>query len=876
MFILFSCFLVFVHTAYSNYYYYAADLGETQGITSQNVYSVNLLSGEKRMVLTCVNIPIVLSDMSKIVFKSISDAKICVYDTQNETVDTLAYLGKCDRLINASLIAKQYIYIWCVKQGAGWYNKEKKIRNQTKILIDKDFYSIVDSTAHHTVNRNNVFSKDGKVNYFLTWNTDGLSFRCQDTNSGEVTNNTITIEKINNKKIETEPWVKDKRNGFIFFEFLTKSENLAHEIVYVPENHELVNYIITSPISMPPVGTDLTESGDMVFQDFKQGQIYILEKGTTKLKQRLKVTPAYEDACGKQQSRTVILFDHLYYFPEDPKKSDASIFDNIGHADLTKIQSDASLAQMLIDDVDDCHQKGWITDQTAADKYKTYFTNIQNYIQQENMAASRTSLKTVLQSLEQDSGSVMTSEAYYLLSYNAERLLERLPEIQESGFSVQLLNSQNQPLTGGTLKYYEGGWKEAVNNGDGTFRVEAEQETVKLRMTYAHASVDMTDVPVNGGPVTFQTVPVQVELRDSQNQRMDEGFMKYYSGGWRTFGTTSGGIAVKELLPNSYKFRMTHAFASNDLTQDVGDNETVVFQTVPVQVELRDSQNQFMDEGTVKYYSGGWRTFGTTSGGIAVKELLPKSYKFRLTYAHASNDLTQDVDDNETVVFQTVPVQVELRDSQNQLMDEGTVKYYSGGWRTFGNTSGGVVEKELLPNAYKFRMTFAYASNDMTQNIEDNPLVSFQTIQATVELRDSQNQLMDEGTVKYYSGGWRDFDATSGGIAEKELLPNSYKFRMTYAYASEDRTQDLSENETVTFSTVRTTVTVKDAQGNHIDGAVVKYYSGGWRNYGTTSGGIAEKELLAKSYKFRATYSGSSRDVIQDVSVNPDVEIVLD
>jgi len=464
---------------------------------------------------------------------------------------------------------------------------------------------------------------------------------------------------------------------------------------------------------------------------------------------------------------------------------------------------------------------------------------------------------------------------YYLPSDSSQPIVNVDIQITQ-GLEINLLSSQNQLLTNGTLKYYDGGWKEAVNNGDGTFRVETESEIVKLRMTYAYASQDVANVPVNGGPVTFQTIPVKVELRGGQNQFMDEGTVKYYSGGWRTFGTTSGGIAVKELLPNSYKFRLTYAHASNDLTQDIGDNPTVVFQTIPVQIELRDSQSQLIDEGLVKYYAGGWRDFGVTSSGIAVKELLPNSYKFRLTYAHASNDLTQDVGDNETVVFQTVPVQVELRDSQNQLMDEGTVKYYSGGWRTFGNTSGGVVEKELLPNAYKFRMTFAYASNDMTQNVEDNPLVSFQTIQATVELRNSQNQLMDEGTGKYYSGGWRDFGSTTGGITVKELLAQSYKFRINYAYASTDQTQNLSDNETVRFSSIQTIITVKDAQGNLIDGAIVKYYSGGWRNYGTTSGGIVEKELFAKSYKFRATYSGSSRDVIQDVSVNPDVEIVLD
>ena len=445
-----------------------------------------------------------------------------------------------------------------------------------------------------------------------------------------------------------------------------------------------------------------------------------------------------------------------------------------------------------------------------------------------------------------------------------------------TGLIINLLNSQNQPLTGGTLKYYEGGWKEAVNNGDGTFRVETEQETVKLRMTYAYASQDMADVPVNGGPVTFQTVPVQVELRDSQNQLMDEGSVKYYSGGWRTFGTTSGGIAENELLPNSYKFRLTHAYASNDIIQDISTEPVVIFQTVPVQVELRNSQNQLMDAGTVKYYSGGWRTFGNTSGGIAVKELLPNSYKFRMTYGYASNDKTQDISTDPVVTFQTIPVKVELRDSQSQLMDEGTVKYYSGGWRTFGTTSGGIAEKELLPNSYKFRMTFAYASNDLIKDVGDNETVVFQTVPVQVELRDSQNQLMDEGSVKYYSGGWRTFGTTSGGNVQKELLPKSYKFRMTYAYASEDLTQDLSENETVTFSTVRTTVTVKDAQGNPADDAVVKYYSGGWRNYGVTSGGIAVKELLAKSYKFRATYSGVKKDVEQNVSVNPDVEIVPD
>jgi len=397
-----------------------------------------------------------------------------------------------------------------------------------------------------------------------------------------------------------------------------------------------------------------------------------------------------------------------------------------------------------------------------------------------------------------------------------------------------------------------------------------------FRMTYGYASNDKTQDISSNPTVVFQTTSVQVELRDSQNQLMDEGTVKYYAGGWRNFGVTSGGVASKELLPNSYNFRMTYGYASNDKSQDIGSNPTVLFQTVPVQVELRDSQNHLMDEGIVKYYSGGWRDFGVTSEGVVSKELLPNFYNFRMTYGFASNDKSQDVAANSTIVFQTISAQVELRDSQNQLMDEGTVKYYSGGWRDFGTTTNGIASKELLPNSYNFRMTYGYASNDKSQDISTNPTVIFQTVNAQVELRDSQNQPIDEGTVKYYAGGWRELGVTSGGVTSRELLPNSYNFRMTYRFASNDKTQDISENPTVSFQTVQVTVNVKDGQEQSVDGAVIKYYSGGWRDFGITANGMVQKELLAMTYKFRMLYQSSTQDKDQDISATPMVEFIVE
>jgi len=461
-------------------------------------------------------------------------------------------------------------------------------------------------------------------------------------------------------------------------------------------------------------------------------------------------------------------------------------------------------------------------------------------------------------------------EDSYLIRISDGAILRGEP--YSTGLPVKLINSQGQLLEGGSLKYYEGGWKEAEDYGNGIFSVDTEKETVKLRMSYAYASQDLDNVVVSSDTAVFQTRAVHVHLKNSQGQLIDEGTVKYYAGGWRDFGVTSGGIAIKELLPNSYKFRMSYGFASNDLTQDIEDNSTVVFQAVPVQVELRDSQDQLMDEGTVKYYAGGWRDFGFTSGGVAIKELLPNNYKFRMSYGFASNDLTQDIGDNPIVVFQTVPVQVELRDSQDQLMDEGTVKYYAGGWRDFGVTSGGIAIKELLPNSYKFRMNYAFAANDLTQDVDDNPIVVFQTIPTQVELRDSQNQLIDEGTVKYYASGWREFGITSGGVATKELLPNSYKFRMNYAFASNDLIQDVGENNTIVFQTVLTQVELRDSQDQLMDEGTMKYYAGGWRDFGITSGGVAIKELLPKSYKFRMNYAFATTDLTQNISINSVVQ----
>ncbi|NPE30899.1 hypothetical protein HNV12_23690 [Methanococcoides sp. SA1] len=255
---------------------------------------------------------------------------------------------------------------------------------------------------------------------------------------------------------------------------------------------------------------------------------------------------------------------------------------------------------------------------------------------------------------------------------------------------------------------------------------------------------------------------VTVNLQDSTGSPLIEGVVKYYSEGWNDFGTTDDKGQVKKELPlGTYKFRMTYDNASSDISQDIGTDPTVVFSTVNTTVELKDSTGNLMDAGSVKYYSGGWYDFGTTTDGNVSRELLPNRYTFNMNYEHASRDISQDIGTDATVVFSTVNTTVELRDSTGDLMDTGVVKYYSGGWYDFGTTTDGIVSRELLPNRYRFFMTYEYTSDDISQDTGTDPTVAFST----------GNVFSDSGTcTHYYSVGWQVF------TNNMEMLPGSYKF----------------------------------------------------------------------------------------------------
>lgn len=72
---------------------------------------------------------------------------------------------------------------------------------------------------------------------------------------------------------------------------------------------------------------------------------------------------------------------------------------------------------------------GWIINETTANKYTNLFTTAKDQIIQGDSSAASSTLAYVLQEADIDSSANLTSEAYALIRYNTEYLLENLPEV---------------------------------------------------------------------------------------------------------------------------------------------------------------------------------------------------------------------------------------------------------------------------------------------------------------------------------------------------------------------------------------------------------------------------------------------------------------
>ncbi|HMN18855.1 MAG TPA: hypothetical protein PKD03_14670 [Ignavibacteriaceae bacterium] len=322
------------------------------------------------------------------------------------------------------------------------------------------------------------------------------------------------------------------------------------------------------------------------------------------------------------------------------------------------------LLNNLTNYIDSVYSYNWLGDLTFSNELKNILTIAKTNLQNGDSLACRVQVKAfqdLVDNVCKDSLNTdprfVTIEGWKFLYWNAQYILDRLPEPPANpSLVVSLKNSLGNQIPASNVMYYEsaaGGWKDAVNNGDGTFTVITTKPTVSVRMFYEGANQTVNNVPAQNNTYTFQTVNASVQLKNSSGNLIDQGTVQYYAGAWRTFGTTVNGVANKELLPINYSFRMIYEYVPLDKQQDISTNSTVTFSTVLCTVKVTKANGQPLSGASTKYYSGAWRDIGlTNANGEAAKELLPKSLNFRAASGNVSKDKQQDIGVNNLVEIQ--------------------------------------------------------------------------------------------------------------------------------------------------------------------------------------------------------------------------------
>ena len=351
-----------------------------------------------------------------------------------------------------------------------------------------------------------------------------------------------------------------------------------------------------------------------------------------------------------------------------------------------------------------------------------------------------------------------------------------------------------------------------------------------------------------------------VRLIDSQGNGLAGGIVKYYKSGWHTAGVTdaNGDVVITATgLTGNIPFRMKWKGGSVQKSQNLANNSTVIFQTELVTAELNSSTGADLN-AKFKYYASGWKVFGNgTATTMASMELLGRSYPFRVYYAGASIQKSQNVKLDNAVIFKTTAVTAELNNSAGADLN-AKFKYYASGWKTFDSTTpSALATMELLPRNYPFRAYYAGASKQKSQNVSTDNSVDFTTVLVTADLKDCSGTVLTT-KFKYYASGWKTFDSTTPSTsASMELLPRNYPFRVYFGGASKQKSQNVSVDANVHFNATNVTLSHP---------GMIKYYASGWKLFKAAGVASATVPMLERTYPFRF-YDASNKSMKRNITV---------
>ncbi len=452
--------------------------------------------------------------------------------------------------------------------------------------------------------------------------------------------------------------------------------------------------------------------------------------------------------------------------------------------------------------------------------------------------------------------------------------------------SVKIENSSGSPISGATVKIYDSGWQTLSESNPGEFPYPAGvSPNVTVRVDLQNMRFQKSGVSTSGDH-TISTIAVNTRLLSSGGAGLSGGTVKSHRMGWNTHGSTdASGSIIREMLPGTYTFRIDYDNGREQrggvvISAGGGSSQEVIFNTINVSTKLISSGGSGLNGGTVKSHKVGWRTHGMTNlSGVVDREMLPGTYTFRMDYENGRQQIggimiSSSNGFNQEVVFNTVGVQIKLETSDNLALAGGVVKSHRIGWKTHGPTSSsGLVEKEMLPGTYTFRMDYQNGRQQIGGvEIFQNPSVQsfeFNTVTVNTKLISSLGAGLDGGTPKSHRIGWYTHPVTVNGESVREMLPGTYTFRMDYNNGRQQIGGILIPayvpSINVVFNTIGVTTSLHASTsggGAGLSGATVKTHRIGWRTHGQTdNNGEQFQEMLPGTYTFRMDYENGRQQI---------------
>ena len=431
--------------------------------------------------------------------------------------------------------------------------------------------------------------------------------------------------------------------------------------------------------------------------------------------------------------------------------------------------------------------------------------------------------------------------------------------MEKSIIIAELLDHTNKGIEGGVASYAPGGsWltlgttdsKGVICKAfDGTFG------NVKVRMTYNQGSQVKTQYQPTNSIYNFQTVEAVVKLIDHAGTGLSNGEVWQGGGYWQLQGYTDASGELKlEMFPGTYKFRMNYNWGAETKWQDI--STPVVFQTVEVKARLETCTGTGVPGGSASYAQGSWRSLGTTdaSGDTPPMELLPGTYKFRMSY----NGRSETKDGVSVALGGTNQQTVLFKASAVTLHYSGSIVYDGGSWMPFTKPS-----MVLLPGDYRFKFDGIQMIITVPEcgSVEKRILV--------VKLYDhtgkgglQQTQVQDFVKTNF-GGSWISLGQTdANGILICGLDTSSLgniNIVVVWKQGSQAKSQDAS-NSIYTFQTVEAVVKLLDHNGVGLPGGKVRQGGGYWETHGYTDiNGELNIEMFPGNYKLEMSYSGTSQ-----------------